>query len=68
MVVSCSGLRWRERHSIKRLLLRRRNMPRIQIPLVFRFTIIWEKIIVIIREKRAEVIAIIGERVEPRVA
>ncbi len=36
--------------------------------MLFRFTIIWEKIIVIIREKQAEVIAIIGERVERRVA
>jgi hypothetical protein len=37
-------------------------------PLVFRFTIIWESMIVIIREKRAEVIEIIWERVEPRAA
>jgi hypothetical protein len=36
--------------------------------LVFRFTIIWESMIVIIREKRAEVIEIIWERVEPRAA
>ena len=35
---------------------------------VFRFTIIWESMIVIIREKRAEVIEIIWERVEPRAA
>ena len=35
---------------------------------MFRFTIIWESIIVIIREKRAEVIEIIWERVEPRAA
>ena len=37
-------------------------------PLLFRFTIIWESMIVIIREKRAEVIEIIWERVEPRAA
>jgi hypothetical protein len=36
--------------------------------LLFRFTIIWESMIVIIREKRAEVIEIIWERVEPRAA
>jgi hypothetical protein len=36
--------------------------------MVFRFTVIWELIIVIIREKRAKVIEIIWERVEPRVA
>jgi hypothetical protein len=35
---------------------------------VFRFTIIWESMIVIIRENRAEVIEIIWERVEPRAA
>jgi hypothetical protein len=35
---------------------------------LFRFTIIWESMIVIIREKRAEVIEIIWERVEPRAA
>jgi len=36
--------------------------------LLFRFTIIWESMIVIIRENRAEVIEIIWERVEPRAA
>jgi site-specific recombinase XerC len=36
--------------------------------ILFRFTIIWESMIVIIREKRAEVIEIIWERVEPRAA
>jgi hypothetical protein len=36
--------------------------------LVFRFTVIWESIIVIIREKRAKVIGIFWERVEPRAA
>jgi hypothetical protein len=35
---------------------------------LFRFTVIWESIIVIIREKRAKVIEIIWERVEPRAA
>jgi len=35
---------------------------------LFRFTIIWESMIVIIRENRAEVIEIIWERVEPRAA
>jgi hypothetical protein len=34
--------------------------------MVFRFTIIWEEIIVIIRENRAEGIAIIEEEVEGR--
>ena len=33
VVVWCSGLRWRDRHSMKRLLLRRRNIPMTQIPL-----------------------------------
>jgi len=37
-------------------------------PELFRFTIIWESMIVIIRENRAEVIEIIWERVEPRAA
>jgi hypothetical protein len=37
-------------------------------PMLFRFTIIWESMIVIIRENRAEVIEIIWERVEPRAA
>jgi hypothetical protein len=36
--------------------------------LVFRCTIIWEKIIVITREKWTEDIVIIRERLEPRVA
>jgi hypothetical protein len=36
--------------------------------IVFRFTIIWESMIMIIREKRAEVIEIIWERVEARAA
>jgi hypothetical protein len=36
--------------------------------ILFRFTIIWESMIVIIRENRAEVIEIIWERVEPRAA
>jgi hypothetical protein len=36
--------------------------------LVFRFTIIWESMIVIIRENRAEVIEIMWGRVEPRAA
>jgi hypothetical protein len=36
--------------------------------LLFRFTIIWESMIVIMREKRAEVIEIIWERVKPRAA
>ena len=35
---------------------------------MFRFTIVWESMIVIIREKRAKVIEIIWERVEPRAA
>jgi glutaredoxin 2 len=35
---------------------------------VFRFTVIWESMIVIIREKRAKVIEIMWERVEPRAA
>jgi hypothetical protein len=35
---------------------------------MFRFTVIWESIIVIIREKRAKVIELIWERVEPRAA
>jgi hypothetical protein len=35
---------------------------------MFRFTIIWAKIIVIIREKRAGVIAITGKQVEPGLA
>ena len=35
---------------------------------LFRFTIIWESMIVIMREKRAEVIEIIWERVKPRAA
>jgi hypothetical protein len=36
--------------------------------MLFRCTIIWESIIVIIQEKRAKVIEIIWERVEPRAA
>jgi hypothetical protein len=36
--------------------------------MVFRFTIIWESIIVITWERRAEVIEIIWEGVEPRAA
>ena len=36
--------------------------------IVFRFTVIWESMIVIIREKRAKVIEIMWERVEPRAA
>jgi len=36
--------------------------------MVFRFTIIWEKMIVIIREKRSVGIVINRERVEPRLA
>ena len=36
--------------------------------MLFRCTVIWESIIVIIREKRAKVIEIIWERVEPRAA
>jgi hypothetical protein len=36
--------------------------------LMFRFTKIWEKIIVIIREKRSVGIVINEERVEPRLA
>jgi len=36
--------------------------------LVFRFTIIWEKIIVIIGENWTEVLVLIQERVESRVA
>jgi len=36
--------------------------------LLFRCTIIWEKIIVITREKWTEDIVIIRERLEPRVA
>ena len=36
--------------------------------LLFRFTIIWEKIIVIIGEKWTKVLGIIWERVELRVA
>ena len=35
---------------------------------LFRFTIIWESMIVIIRENRAEVIEIMWGRVEPRAA
>ena len=42
--------------------------PELIVALVFRFTIIWESMIVIIRENRAEVIEIIWERVEPRAA
>jgi hypothetical protein len=38
------------------------------LPGLFRFTVIWESIIVIIREKRAKVIGIFWERVEPRAA
>ena len=41
--------------------------PRLKL-MVFRFTIIWESMIVIMREKRAEVIEIIWERVKPRAA
>ena len=37
-------------------------------PMVFRFTIIWEKVIVIISEKWTERILINQERVEPRFA
>lgn len=51
---------------VPRLLIYNDNAELVS--LVFRFTVIWESIIVIIREKRAKVIEIIWERVEPRAA
>ena len=61
-----SGIRW-DGTQLRRLPLRSDCNAESAMVLVFRCTIIWESIIVIIREKRAEVIEIIWELISPKI-